>query len=170
MQFFHTLTHTASRLTLALATALLLAPGFNAYAETPQPPTVDLSALPKLEPGWADLNPLRGNQAAIEIGRSAYNQTCARCHGPDADGSRSPAPDLRRLGRSCGRVNDAALKQRCLSDVDYYFRYSVQNGKIKLGVEHMPPWDGILSPTVVWAIRTFIESKPYVPPKTSLSQ
>lgn len=40
MQFFHTLTHTASRLTLALATALLLAPGFNAYAETPQPPTV----------------------------------------------------------------------------------------------------------------------------------
>jgi cytochrome c553 len=129
-----------------------------AQAERPQPPVVDTSTLPPIAPGWADSNPLRGNAAAIELGRNAFNQACARCHGVDADGSRSPAPDLRRIGGLCNRVKDASLKQRCIEDSDYFFRYSVLNGKIKLGYEHMPPWEGIIDAPVLWSIRSFVES------------
>ncbi|WP_341646591.1 c-type cytochrome [Thauera sp. SDU_THAU2] len=141
----------------ALCAALCCLPA-AAQAERPQPPNVDTSTLPPIAPGWADSNPLRGNAAAIELGRSAFNQACARCHGVDADGSRSPAPDLRRIGGLCNRAKDPALKQRCIEDSDYFFRYSVLNGKIKLGVEHMPPWEGIIDAPVLWSIRSFVES------------
>lgn len=123
-------------------------------------PPVDTSALPALAPGWAEINPLRGNPQAADIGREAFNQACARCHGQDADGSRSPAPDLRRIGLSCQRVKDAALNQRCQSDADHFFVKSVRYGKQKFGIIHMPPWEGVLEPTLVWSIRSFLESAP----------
>jgi len=122
------------------------------------PPRVDTSALPAAPLPWPDENPYRGIALAAVIGRDAFNQTCAVCHGPDADASKSPAPDLRRLGRTCKRVRDTTLKQRCLQDVDVYFRNSVLKGKVKVGVRHMVAWEGILTPEVIWAIRTFIES------------
>jgi hypothetical protein len=125
---------------------------------TPVAPVVDTSALPGLPPGWAELNPLRGNATAPTVGRQAFNQSCATCHGVDADGSRAPAPDLRRIGRACGRVQDAALKQRCLSDADHFFLKSVLKGKQKFGIEHMPAWEGVLDPAVVWSLRSFIET------------
>ena len=56
------------------------------------------------------------------------------------------------------RVQSAALKQRCIQDVDDYFRTSVLRGKLKVGVRHMPAWEPVLKPEVVWAIRTFIET------------
>lgn len=123
-------------------------------------PPVDTSALPAIAPGWAEINPLRGNPQATSIGRQAFNQTCARCHGQDADGSRSPAPDLRRIGLSCRRVKDAALNQRCQSDADHFFVKSVRYGKQKFGIIHMPPWEGVLEPALVWSIRSFVESAP----------
>ena len=46
-------------------------------------PSVDTSSLPRLAPGWAEINPLRGNAQAVEIGRDAFNQACAQCHGSD---------------------------------------------------------------------------------------
>ena len=144
-------------LTAILCTGLLCLPVI-AQAERPLAPQVDESALPPIAPGWAEDNPLRGNKAAIAVGRDAFNQACSRCHGVDGDGSRAPAPDLRRIGRTCARIADAALKQRCTEDSDYYFRQSVRNGKIKLGIEHMPPWEGILDPAMVWSIRSFVET------------
>ena len=123
-------------------------------------PDVDTSALPALAPGWAEVNPLRGNAPAIGIGRAAFNQACARCHGENANGTRSPAPDLRRIGLGCLRVQDPALRQRCQSDADHFFVKSVRYGKQKFGIVHMPPWDGVLEPTLVWSIRTFVENAP----------
>lgn len=143
---------------IAALCAVSLCLPLNAQAERPLAPQIDLSALPAIAPGWAEANPLRGDSIAVTLGRDAYNQACGRCHGVDADGSRAPAPDLRRIGRRCGRIADTALRQRCTEDNDHYFTQSVRKGKIKLGVEHMPPWEGILEPAMVWSIRSFVET------------
>ena len=45
------------------------------------PQAVDISGLEPLGKEWRDSNPYRGNERAIEIGKSAFNQNCARCHG-----------------------------------------------------------------------------------------
>ena len=123
-------------------------------------PDVDTSALPSIAPGWAELNPLRGNADAARIGGAVFNQTCARCHGENANGSRSPAPDLRRIGMACQRVMDPALRQRCQSDADHFFVKSVRYGKQKFGIVHMPPWDSVLEPALVWSLRSFVETAP----------
>lgn len=136
----------------------LLATG--AWADAPVAPKVDTATLPTIASGWAETNPLRGNAAAIKVGREAFNQTCAACHGADANGSRSPAPDLRRMGRGCLRLQDEALRQRCQSDADHFFVKSVRYGKQKFGIVHMPPWEGVLEPSVVWSLRTFVENAP----------
>lgn len=138
--------------------AALMAAALPAFASDIQRPDVDVSALPPQHGQWQEDNPYRGKPEAIVIGRSAFNQACARCHGVDADGHASPAPDLRRLGRSCGRIADASLRQRCSRDVDHYFVSSVLKGKVKVGVVHMPAWDGVLEPEIVWALRSFVES------------
>lgn len=123
-------------------------------------PDVDTSALPAIAPGWAELNPLRGNADAARIGGTVFNQTCARCHGENANGSRSPAPDLRRIGMACQRVKDSTLRQRCQSDADHFFVKSVRYGKQKFGIVHMPPWDSVLEPALVWSLRSFVETAP----------
>jgi hypothetical protein len=123
-------------------------------------PQVDTSGLPALAQGWANINPLRGNAQAVSVGREAFNQSCARCHGENANGSRSPAPDLRRIGMTCRKVKDPELNQRCQSDADYFFVKSVRYGKQKFGIIHMPPWDAVLDPTLVWSLRTYVENAP----------
>ena len=60
----------------------------------PQP--IDTSHLPQLGEDWLESNPYRGNADAVELGASAYNQNCARCHGLGAV-SGGIAPDLRLL-------------------------------------------------------------------------
>ena len=74
--------------------------------------------------------------------------------------SRSPAPDLRRIGMACHRVMDPALRQRCQSDADHFFVKSVRYGKQKFGIVHMPPWDSVLEPALVWSLRSFVETAP----------
>lgn len=145
-----------TRTTLLLALALTAA--HAAHAFQPFTPQVDTSPLPPAARTWTEPNPLRGDRDAIAIGRSAFNQTCAHCHGMDANGSRSPAPDLRRMGRGCLRIQDDALRQRCLADADAFFVKSVRYGKQKFGIVHMPPWEGVLSPELVWSLRTFVEN------------
>ena len=137
--------------------ALLLG---TARAETPAGPVVDTSRLPAVTTGWAEPNPLRGQAEASRVGRDAFNQTCARCHGMDANGSRAPAPDLRRIGGFCQKVRDPALHERCVADADAYFAKSVRYGKKRFDIEHMPAWEPVLTPQVAWAIRTFIENAP----------
>ena len=94
------------------------------------------------------------------IGKAAFNQSCAVCHGQDAIGTRSPAPDLRRIGMGCRRIQDAALRQRCQGDADAFFIKSVRYGKQKFGIVHMPPWEGLLAPELAWALRSFVETAP----------
>lgn len=123
-------------------------------------PDVDTTGLPAIAPGWAEVNPLRGNLQATEVGRVAFNQSCARCHGENANGMRSPAPDLRRIGMACKRVKDPALNLRCQSDADHFFVTSVRYGKQKFGIVHMAPWDSVLEPALVWSLRSFVETAP----------
>jgi len=56
-------------------------------------------------------------------------------------------------------VRDPGLRQRCLQDANHYFRKSVLKGKTKVGIEHMPAWEDVLTPELVWAIRSFVESR-----------
>ena len=128
-----------------------------AATEVDTPPDVDYSALPPLGHLWRDTNPYRNLPEALPIGRSAFNQSCARCHGADAATNAAPAPDLRNLDRGCRRIADAALKARCMADNDAYFAKTVRDGKIIIGVVHMPPWGEVLAQELAWAIQAFIE-------------
>ena len=78
---------------------------------------------------------------------------CARCHGADAGTNATPAPDPRKIDRGRRRIADPALAARCQADNDAYFARSVRQGKLILGVSHMPPWQGVLSRELAWAIR-----------------
>jgi cytochrome c-550 PedF len=128
--------------------------------ELPVPVTVELGDLPRLGESWLKSNPYRGNPQAIEVGDSAFHQACARCHGPAANPSGSlPAPDLRQLNRSCRPIAEASLKARCLADNDLYFSKSVREGKVVVGVVHMPRWQETLNQETIWAIQTYIESR-----------
>ena len=146
------------RIMATLAASLLTAHAAQAYEVVK--PLVDTTSLPASAKTWDEPNPLRSNKDAAVIGRSAFNQACAQCHGADANGSRSPAPDLRRMGLGCRRIQDEALRTRCMGDADAFFVKSVRYGKQKFGIVHMPPWEGVLSPEVVWSIRSFVETAP----------
>ena len=153
----------ALRAVAAWLTALgLLALGFalNAQAMERGPPQVDTSPLPPSAHTWSEPNPLRGNAQAIVIGQAAFNQSCAHCHGVNANGSRMPAPDLRRLGTRCKRITDDALRERCQGDADAFFIKSVRHGKQKFGIVHMPSWEGVVSPELAWALRSYVETAP----------
>ena len=109
---------------------------------TPQP--VDVEGLEKLGEEWKETNPYRENAKAIEIGASAYNQNCARCHGLEAI-SGGLAPDLRMLDKG-----DAG---------DEWFIYRMRNGAKKPdGTTLMPSFEGLFSQEAMWAIRSYIES------------
>ena len=129
--------------------------------EFAQAPTFDTSLLPAAAE-TVDGNPYRGHssQAQVaQVGRSIYNQSCARCHGVDGT-QLGPAPVLRQVGRFCLRVSDPAWRQRCQADADHYFIHSVEEGKVRVGVEHMPSWKSVLTPEAIWAVRTFLEMPP----------
>ncbi|MBK7900983.1 MAG: c-type cytochrome [Azonexus sp.] len=121
------------------------------------PPVVDIQALKNLGASWLNENPYRDDAAAIEVGRQAFVQACQRCHGPDALG-KGPGPNLRRLSAYCKRIVDASLQRECFGDNDAYFVKSVLKGKTRVGVVHMPPWEGVLSQEVLWALKAYIDS------------
>ena len=107
------------------------------------PQAVDTTGLPSVGQEWLAANPFRGNPKAIEIGASAYNQNCARCHGLEAI-SGGIAPDLRFLP-----VGD---------DGDEWFKYRVQNGSVRDGRVYMPKMYPILSQEALWSIRSWLET------------
>ena len=126
--------------------ALLALPlgGFPHGDVTPQ--VVDTHTLPQLGSDWSGENPYRSKDAykeAIRIGKSGYNQNCARCHGLEAI-SGGIAPDLRKLPID--------------KETDDYFLGSVRRGKVRNGAVYMPPFEGILSQEAMWAIRSYLDS------------
>jgi cytochrome c-550 PedF len=113
------------------------------------PQAVDTTGLPDLGEEWADENPFRNDEKnkkrAIEIGSSAYNQNCARCHGLEVI-SGGIAPDLRYL--------EATM------DGDDWFKERMTHGAVRDGKVYMPKFVGVISQTGLWAIRTYIDSQP----------
>jgi cytochrome c-550 PedF len=122
------------------------------------PQAVDTSSLPQLGADWLPDNPFRGNDKAIAIGSSAYNQNCARCHGLEAI-SGGIAPDLRKLDNDCATAKDARRKTACVREIDDYFTGSVRRGKVRNGAVYMPPFEGILSQEAVWSIKAYLETR-----------
>lgn len=111
------------------------------------PQAVDTTGLEPLGKEWRDTNPYRepyaNNQKAVEIGASAYNQNCARCHGLEAK-SGGIAPDLRML--DVGAEGDEWFKERVI------------NGAVRDGAVYMPKMADFISQEGLWAIRTYLDS------------
>lgn len=113
------------------------------------PQAVDTKGLPELGSEWVETNPFRESaeyrELAITIGASAYNQNCARCHGLQAI-SGGIAPDLRLLEEDY--------------DGDAWYIERVTNGAVRDGRVYMPPFAGLINQEGLWAIRTYIDSRP----------
>ena len=115
-----------------------------------QPQPVDTEGLDALGEDWREENPYRaagGDQydLAVKIGASGYNQNCARCHGLEVI-SGGIAPDIRYL-------EEGALG-------DEWFLQRIRKGYSQNGAYKMPPFEGILSQEAMWAIRSYIETRP----------
>lgn len=132
---------TLNKIALALIAAATLSFGHGNV--TPQ--AMDTGGLAKISPDVV-INPFRGNKEAIEIGKSGYNNNCARCHGLGAV-SGGISPDLRYL-----EAGD--------DDSDEYYVGVVQAGVVRNGNVYMPPFNDILSPEAMWSIRAWLETVP----------
>ena len=115
-----------------------------------QPQAVDTTGLDPVGEDWAEENPYRLNggdqyELAVEIGASGYNQNCARCHGLEAI-SGGIAPDLRYLEE--GMFGDEWYMER------------VRKGYSQNGAYKMPPFEGLISQEAMWAIRSYVETRP----------
>ncbi len=129
---------------LALVGLMLTTGGAHVFAHGDvQPQPVDTTGLEPLGDDWVEENPYAGNETAIKIGSSAYNQNCARCHGLGGV-SGGIAPDLRELPAD--------------AEGDEWYVYRVRNGAIRNGVTYMPKFEGILSQEALWAIRAWLVS------------
>lgn len=129
---------------LVLAT-LLTAATAHAHGDV-TPHAVDTTGLAPLGEEWRATNPYRGNEVAIKIGKSAFAQNCARCHGLDAI-SGGIAPDLRKLEK--GELGDEWFQER------------VRNGAVRNGAVYMPKFaqpEGALSQEALWAIRSWLDT------------
>jgi len=122
------------------------------------PQAVDTTGLAPLGDKWQEQNPYRGNQLALKIGSSAYNQNCARCHGLEAV-TGGIAPDLRQLDRDCVDVKNDTKKKACYKETDNYFLQSIRHGKVRNGAVYMPPFEGVFNQEAMWAIKTYLEAR-----------
>lgn len=135
----------------AAVTTVLVSASSGLFAHgnvTPQ--AVDTSTLPSLGEEWRQENPFRGDEEAIRVGASAYNQNCARCHGLEAI-SGGITPDLRKL-------NDP-MEFFSAEEADQWFMERVRNGAVVDGRVYMPPFEEILSQEAMWAIRSYIDTR-----------
>jgi cytochrome c-550 PedF len=98
---------------------------------------------------WLKENPYRADKAqydlAVTIGSSGYNQNCARCHGLQVI-SGGMAPDLRYLDE--GKLGDEWFLER------------IRLGYTQNGLTKMPKFEGIFAQEAMWAIRSYIETRP----------
>jgi cytochrome c-550 PedF len=127
----------------ALVAALGMMPAVARPHGDVNPQPVKTEGLEALGETWRPTNPFRGNPRAIEIGKSAYNQQCARCHGIGAV-SGGLAPDLRSLDKG--------------DQGDKDFLPPMRKGVYRDGRTMMPKYEGILSQEAMWAIRSWLET------------
>lgn len=115
-----------------------------------QPQPIDTAGLDAVGAEWLKENPYRvkgGDQyeLAKKIGASGYNQNCARCHGLEVI-SGGIAPDIRFL-------DEGALG-------DEWFMERIRKGYSQDGAYKMPPFEQVFSQEAMWAIRSYIETRP----------
>lgn len=140
----------------ALCAVLSTTAGFVLAHGDMAPQPVDTGDLPELGTDWLASDPFREGEhktEAIEVGSRGYNLNCARCHGLEAV-SGGIAPDLRKLNADCGGDAD------CIKDMDSYFIDTARHGRSRDGRVFMPPFEGVISQEAMWAIRTYIDSRP----------
>lgn len=129
----------------ALAISIFSTQAFAHGDVTPQ--AVDTGDLELLGEEWLERVPYtpdhKDYKAALEIGASAYNQNCARCHGLEGI-SGGIAPDLRILEEGY--------------DGDEWYVYRVRNGAVRDGAVYMPKMSEHLSQEALWAIRAWLLS------------
>jgi cytochrome c-550 PedF len=124
----------------------LCASGFASAHGDVVPHDVATPGLEQLGPEWRAENPYRDSKdhdKAVEIGKSAYTQNCAACHGLEAI-SGGIAPDLRHL--DVGAAGDEWYVER------------VRNGAVRDGRVYMPKMADYLSQEALWAVRTYLDS------------
>lgn len=132
----------------AFALALPAGLAFSHGDVAPQP--IDVTGLDPVGAEWLTENPYRvkgGDQyeLAKKIGASGYNQNCARCHGLEVI-SGGVAPDIRYLDE--GQAGDEWFMER------------VRKGYTQNGAVKMPPFETVFSQEAMWAIRSYIETRP----------
>ncbi|MDD2291797.1 MAG: cytochrome c-550 PedF [Aliarcobacter sp.] len=125
------------KISLALLATSILAFGHGSV--TPQ--AIDTKELKQLGEKWLEKNPYEGDQKAIAIGKYAYSENCARCHGLDGV-SGGIAPDLRYL--------EAGVEG------DQWFMERIRGGAVRNGNVYMPPFEGVLNQEAMWAIRAYL--------------
>ncbi len=136
---------------LALLFAVLSGFSLPAFAHGDvQPQPIDTTGLDPLGEGWQQTNPYRkkgGEQfdLAQKIGSSGYNQNCARCHGLQGI-SGGLAPDLRFLETDF--------------DGDEWYLERIRHGFTQNGITKMPAFEGLISQEAMWAIRSYLETRP----------
>jgi cytochrome c-550 PedF len=119
-----------------LATSIL---AFGHGSVTPQ--AIDTHELKPLGEEWLEKNPYEGDAVAVKVGKYAYSENCARCHGLDGI-SGGIAPDLRYL--------EAGI------DGDEWFMERIRGGAVRNGNVYMPPFEGVLNQEAMWAIRAYL--------------
>ena len=84
-------------------------------------------------------------ERALEIGCSAYNSNCARCHGLGVV-SGGLAPDLRYLEPD--------------ADGDSWFMNRIRKGYHQNGITKMPGFEDLMPQEAMWAIRAYTNIRP----------
>lgn len=125
------------KISLALLATSILAFGHGSV--TPQ--AIDTKELKPLGEKWLTKNPYVGDAKAIAVGKYAYSENCARCHGLDGV-SGGIAPDLRAL--------DDGIEG------DEWFMERARGGAVRNGNVYMPPFEGVLNQEAMWAIRSYL--------------
>jgi cytochrome c-550 PedF len=128
---------------VGLLSAIALAPATGRSHGDVNPQPVDTAGLEPLGDAWRQANPYRGNDRAVKIGKSAYNQQCARCHGLEGV-SGGLAPDLRFLEK--GDEGDKA------------YLPPMRKGVYRDGRTLMPKFEGVMSQEAMWAIRSWLDT------------
>lgn len=127
----------------------LVSLGFAHGNVTPQ--TVDVTGLDKLGDKWLEANPYSAKKTpkqikrVVEIGCSAYNANCARCHGLGVI-SGGTAPDLRYLEKD--------------DEGDAWFINRIRKGYHQNGLTKMPAFEGLMAQEAMWSIRAYINIRP----------
>lgn len=127
----------------AVTVALALGPVAARSHGDVNPQPVDTKGLKPIGEEWLKTNPYRGDKTAIEIGKSAYGQQCARCHGIGGV-SGGLAPDLRSMDKGDSGDKD--------------FMPPTRKGVVRDGRTMMPKYEGVMSQEAMWAIRSWLES------------